>query len=239
MLAAPAVRMRSTGSDPRTNVDIAATTAPTSSSTYSMATISEPSPWIFARTLDSNRSRAIPLIDSLTMTPTRRGSNAATQTSGRRPECANRMPCRHDRLLDEVRRDLHAPDKLAGRDDLPVEDREHLQGVDPVEPLEVRDTDVHDPANRGHEVDPALRRPARRQTRSADRGGETDRRLVLVELAPLGDQNGQRLARVRRADCGEVFIRKPAALRPALAADGDVAGEDGARRAGPAVAGPE
>ena len=85
-------------------------------------TISEPSPSTLARTLASNRSRAVARTDSLTMTPTRRGSNGATQTSGRRPERGQPSPCVDDRRLDEVRRDLDARDEVAARDDLAVED---------------------------------------------------------------------------------------------------------------------
>ncbi len=48
-----------------------------------IATISDPSPSTFARTLRSNRSRAGPATDSLTRTPTRRCRNGATETRGR------------------------------------------------------------------------------------------------------------------------------------------------------------
>ncbi len=57
-----------------------------------MATTSEPRPSIFARTLASNLARAGARTDSLTMTPTRRGRNGATQTIGRLPKSANRAP---------------------------------------------------------------------------------------------------------------------------------------------------
>ena len=54
-------------------------------------TICEPSPRSW-RTLASKRSRAMPRTDSLTITPTRRGRNGATQTRGRFPKRARRAP---------------------------------------------------------------------------------------------------------------------------------------------------
>ena len=83
VLAAPAVRIRSTGSGRRTKrghrgLDSLGVVLDVVDRLRS----SEPRPSTLARTLASNRSRAIPRTDSLTMTPTRLGRNGATQTSG-------------------------------------------------------------------------------------------------------------------------------------------------------------
>ena len=88
-----------------------------------------------------------------------------------------------DRRLDEVRRDLDARDEVAALDDLAVEDREHLERIEPVEPLELGDPDVDDAVGRGDQVEPALVRAADVEARPGDRLRQAERRLVLVELA--------------------------------------------------------
>ena len=75
--------------------------------------------------------------DSLTTTPTRRATNGATHTIGWLPKPAIRAPASTTAAVDDVRRDLHAGHEVAALDDLAVEDREHLERVEPVEPLEL------------------------------------------------------------------------------------------------------
>ena len=157
-----------------------------------MATIVEPSPSTLARTLASNRSRAVRadrLLDDDADPAS--GTNGATQTSGWLPKPAIRAPASTIAGVDDVRRDLDARDEIARRDDLAVERGEDLERVDPVEPLELRDPDVED----------ARRAAARRSTRlwfgprtveaRARRRPSASRmrRLVLVELAGLGDEH--------------------------------------------------
>ena len=74
-----------------------------------------------ARTLASNRSRALARTDSLTMTPTRDGMNGATHTSGWLPKPATRAPSSTRGGVDDVRGDLDAGDEIAARHDLAVE----------------------------------------------------------------------------------------------------------------------
>ena len=218
---------------------MAASTAATSSSTYSIATISEPSPWIFARTLDSNRSRAMPRIDSLTMTPDTPRLECGHPDERPATESRQLDPCRDDGLLDQVWRDLHAPDELAGRDDLAVEDREHLQGSIRLSRSRSATRTFTTPETRAMRSTRLCDGPRVDQTRPADRRGQTDRRLVLVKLATVGDQDGQWLSSVGRGDRREVVTRQPAALRPALRRRSSRRARGPIQRAGPAVAGPE
>ena len=130
------------------------------------------------------------------MTPTRRGRNGATQTSGRLPNPRHARARVDGRGVHEVRRDLDARDEVAARDDLAVERGEDLERVDPVEALELGDADVEDARGLGEQVDPALVRAADRQAGPGHRGREPDGRLVLVELARLGDEDADRVARI-------------------------------------------
>ena len=120
------------------------------------------------------------------MTPTRLGTNGATQTSGWLPKPASRAPGVDDRRLDEVGRDLDARDEVAAPDDLAVEGREDLERVDPVEALEVGDPDVE--RRRPTSASRSTRLwagPRDRQPRPGDGRRQTQRRLVLVQLARL------------------------------------------------------
>ncbi len=139
-----------------------------------------------------------------------------------------------DRRLDDVGRHLDARHEVPGLDDLAVEHREDLERVEAVEPLELGDAHVDDAGLRGHQVDPALDRTARVESGSADRLGQAHGRLVLVQLAGVGEDDGDRRAGRRRGERVEVVAAEPPALRPALLADRQVAREDGtvqARRA--------
>ena len=161
------------------------------------------------------------------MTPTRLGTNGATHTIGRLPKSASRAPGIHGRGVDEVRRDLHAGDEIARLDDLAVERGEDLERVDPVEPLELGDPDVEDAGGLGEQVDPALGRAAHGQPGARHGRRQAEGRIVLVELPGLGDEDGDRIAGLARGERGQVVRGQPAALRPALAGDGQVARQDG------------
>ena len=104
---------------------------------------------------------------------------------------------RHDRLaaepgdprtgldhagIDEVRRDLDARDEVAALDDLTVEDREHLERVEPVDPFELGDPHGDDAIDRRDQVEPALVRAADVEPGPGDRLGQPQRGLVLVQL---------------------------------------------------------
>ena len=143
-----------------------------------------------ARTLASNRSRAVARSDSLTTTPTRPRDERRDPDERLAAEAGHARALVDDRRLDDVRRDLDARHEIARLDDLAVEDGEHLERIDPVEPLEVGDPDVH--------ARPGARRagrpgsgPGRATVRPgpATAVGEPERGLVLVELAGLGDED--------------------------------------------------
>ena len=163
-----------------------------------MATIVEPSPSTLARTLVSNRSRAVAahgLLDD-DADPRARRTARPTRSGG----CRSRRSAHalvDDRGLDDVGRDLDARDEVAALDDLAVEDREHLERIEPVQPLELGDPDVDDARRRGDEVDPALVRAADVEARAGHGPREADRGVVLVELAGLGDEDGDRRTRLR------------------------------------------
>ena len=91
-------------------------------------------------------------------------------------------------------RDLDAGDEIPGIDDLAVEDREDLQRVNPVEPLEFGDPDVDDARRGCDEIDSTLGRPPDDQPRPGDRGRKAQSRVVLVELAGFRYENGDRVA---------------------------------------------
>ncbi len=132
--------------------------------------------------------------------------------------------------------DLDAGDQVAGPDHLAVEQGEDLHRVDPVESLDEGAPNVDHAVHRGEQVHPALGRAARRQARSGDGRRESERRLVLVEVARLHDEHGDPVAcqaavpahdddpgRGKRVQVG---AGQPPALGPAGTADGEVPGED-------------
>ena len=128
--------------------------------------------------------------------------------------------------IDHVRRDLDARDEVAGLDDLAVERGEDLERVDPVEPFELRDPDVEDARRLGDQVDPALVRAANGQPGTGHGGGETKRSVILVQLPGFRHEDRHRLPRLGRGDRREVVRGQTAALRPALAGDRQVTGQD-------------
>ena len=128
-------------------------------------------------------------------------------------------------------RHLDASDEIAASDDLAVEGGEDLERVDPVDPLELGDPDVEDAGRVGDQVDPALGRAADRQSGARHGRGEAEGRVILVQLAGLGDEDGDRVARVGGGQGGQVIGAEPAPLRPARTRDGQVARQDGADQA--------
>ncbi len=160
------------------------------------------------------------------MTPTRQGTNGATQTRGWLPKPASRAPRIDGGRVDEVRRHLHARHEIAAGDDLTVEPGEHLERVDPIQPLEIADPDIEDAVRLGDEVDPALSRAARDEPRPGDGCGQADGRLVLVEFACLRDEEADRVAGIGAGEGGQVVGRQPATLRPAGPRDRQVTRKD-------------
>ena len=149
-----------------------------------------------------------------------------------RPAAVARQPLagRHRRLVDDGRRDLDARDEVAGPDDRAVERGEHLERVDPVEPLQLPGPDEQHAAGLCEQVDPALVWSTDRDAVVADGRREPQRRVVLVKVARLEDEDRdplsgdrRRIGRQRR----QVGRREPPALRPALGPDPQVAREDG------------
>ncbi len=138
------------------------------------------------------------------------------------------QPCAgvHGRRLDEVRRDLDARHQIARFDHLAVEDREDLERIDPVEPFKVTDANVDDPVDVGQQVHAALRRPTIDQAGTGHRGGQAERRFVFVELAGVGNEDADRIARSGSGQSRQIFGAQPATLRPTAARDRQVAGEN-------------
>ena len=85
----------------------------------------------------------------------------------------------------------------------------------------------------GDQVDAALDRAAPLQPGTGHGVGESQRRVILVQVARLEDQHRHRIddGQAVRAERVEVRGRQPPALRPARPADDEVAGQDRARRA--------
>ena len=152
------------------------------------------------------------------MTPTRRrrnGGDPHERATGR----SDALAARDDGLRDEVGRDLDARHEVAGSHDLAVEDREHLERIDPIEALERRQPDMDDAVGGGEQVDPALGRAAQGRAGARHGVGEPAGGLVFVEIARLEDQDGDGRARVarlgarrRRGDCRQIGRREAPAL---------------------------
>jgi hypothetical protein len=136
------------------------------------------------------------------------------------------------RGVDDVRRDLDARHEVTGVDDLAIEDREHLERVDAVEPLEIPDPDVDHAGGGGQQVDAALRRPALGQPGAGHRSGQPEPGLVLVELAWLGDDDTDRFAWIGGREGRQVVGGQAPALLPARPGDDEVARQDRAREPG-------
>jgi hypothetical protein len=132
----------------------------------------------------------------------------------------------HRRSIHEVRRDLDAPDQIAGLDDLAIERGEDLERIDAVEPLEIGDPDVEHARSRGQQVDPTLDRAVHGQPGTCHGGRETDGGVVLVQLARFGDEDGDRLPSRGSRQRRQVVRGQPPSLRPALTRDRQVTGQD-------------
>ena len=191
-----------------------------------MATTSEPRPSILARTLASNLVRAGARTDSLTMTPTRRGRNGATQTIGRLPKSASRAPASTVAASTRWGAILTLADEVALLDDLAVERGEDLERIDAVEPLELGDAHVEDAGSLRAQVDPALDGGADRQPRTRHGRRETHRGVVLVQLPGFRHEDRHRVAGLGRGEHGEVVRAEAPALGPALAGDRQVTRQD-------------
>ena len=179
-----------------------------------MATTSEPRLSTLSRTLASNRARSDARSDSFTMTATRIGAERRDPDERPWPPPAIRTPGLDDRARDHVRRDLDARDDIAGRHDRAVEPGEDLERIDPVEPLELGGPDVEDPVVRRQQVDPALDGPAPAQTRARDGIRQPERRVVLVQIAGLEDDDRDRADPERRVRRPCRRGRRPRAAGP-------------------------
>ena len=136
-----------------------------------------------------------------------------------------------DRGIDDVRGHLHAGHQVARLHGLTIEDREQLQRIEAVQPLELGNLDVDHPGNRRDEVEAALVRSAHVQVGAGHRLREADRGVILVELARLRDDDGHRRSGVGRGEGKQVLSGESSALAPAPPGDGQVAGEDAACQA--------
>ena len=196
-----------------------------------MSRISEPSPSTLARTDASKRSFAVARTDSLTTTPTRRATNGATHTIGWLPKPAMRAPASTTLASTRCGAILTLATRSPRSTICPSKTVNTSSGIEPVDPLELGDPDRDDPIGRRDQVEPALIGAAHLEARSGDRLGEAQRRLVLVQLvrrrrsAPLTGGPGSAAASASRSSADQ-----PPTLRPALAADRQVAGEDRARQ---------
>ncbi len=168
------------------------------------------------------------------MTPTRLGTNGATQTSGWLPNPASRAPASTVAASTRCGATLTLATRSPRVDHLPVERGEDLERVDPVEALEVGDPDVERrPAASASRSTRLCDRAALGQVRAGHRGRQPERGLVLVELAGLGDEDADRIARLgrRRGPPG----RRRSSRRPfdqRVAADHEVARQDRAGQPG-------
>ena len=91
---------------------------------------------------------------------------------------------------------------------------------------------LSDAGGLGQEIHPALRRTALDEVGAGHRGRQPERRIVLVELARLDDDDAERLARLGAGERDQVVRAQPAALDPAGGADPHVAREDGTGQPG-------
>ena len=158
------------------------------------------------------------------------------------PLAGPRLGPLEDSRRDQVGRDLGAGDQLTGGDHLAIEQAEDLDQVDPIQPLEQPDPDMDDATGRGQQVDPALGRTAPGEAPAGNGCRQSQRRVVLVDVAAVGHEHGQagpapfpvadHRCRVGRREGGQVRRAQPAALRPALARDLQIAGQDGAHQVG-------
>ncbi len=131
-----------------------------------------------------------------------------------------------------MRRDLDARDEIALLDDLTVVDGEHLERVEPVDPLELGDPDRDDTGCSGDQVEATLVGPAHVEPLARDDLGEAQRCLVLMQFIPGRDQHRHGGARLLSGELEQVLRREPSTFRPALAADREVAGQDRAGEPG-------
>ncbi len=147
---------------------------------------------------------------------------------------SDRLASRQIGRRDEVRTRLDACHQRTRGHELPVEQREDAEPVDPVQSLEGSHPDAEGTRSHGVQVDPRLVRSANLEARTGDGAGQDDRGVILVNVAGLGNQERHwtRLAcpwtqPVDIAGGQEIEVRRrqAPALRPALARNRQVAGE--------------
>ena len=96
---------------------------------------------------------------------------------------------------NRVRAHLHARHELAGLDGLAVVQAEHQERVDPVEPLDRGRPNPKDTVGGREQIDPAAGRAAQLDAGSRDRAGEPERRVILVDVVGVEDQERDGLGR--------------------------------------------
>ncbi len=92
-----------------------------------------------------------------------------------------------------------------------------------------QDRGLPDPGEPEHR--PRVRRDATPDDPAAERRRQAHGRLVLVQLACLGHEDGGRVAGIGRSEGQQVFGAQPATLRPTAARDRQVAREYGTHQA--------
>ena len=153
--------------------------------------------------------------------------NGATQTSGRLPKPASRAPASTIAASTRCGATLTLATRSPRRDDLAIEDREHLERIDPVEPLEIGDPDVEHAVGCGDQVDPALGRAADVRPGPATAAASRSAASSSWSSPASGHEDRDRPARLRggrgasRSSGGQ-----PPALGPARAATVRSRGED-------------
>ena len=238
VLAAPAVRIRSTGSappdEPRQRRPRRRPGRPRRSRS---PTIAEPRPSTLARTLASNRSRAVRAHRFLDDRP-RRGTarTARPRRAGASRSPASRAPASTIAASTTCGATLTLATRSPGSTTWPSKTVKTSSGSIRLSRSSSAIRTLTTPARVGDAGRPGSG-PGRGSSRPgpATAVGEADRRLVLVELAGLRDEHGDRRPGFggRRAPARS-SARQPPTLRPARAADtsGRARGRRPTRRAG-------
>ena len=133
--------------------------------------------------------------------PTVERTNGATHTTGVLPKPGDARTLLDDRARHDMWRDLDAGHQIPGRDDLAVERGEDLERIDPVDLLEVADVDVEDAGHVAMRSTRLCVGPRRVETAARDGVGQPDGGIVLVHLPRLEHDHRDRV--------GEVGVRQP------------------------------
>ena len=207
--------------------------APTSSGRYVIAVSVAPSPAALARTDASNRSRAAPLTCSLTRTAIRTGRNGRTRTSGP-PRRAIDSPAARTASDTRCGPTLTLATRAPGATTWPSNTVNTSSGSSRLTRSSAAIRTATTPATAATRStrDWAGPRSATPGSPPGDGRGQPEPRLVLVDLARIRAQHGDRRPGRGAGDRDEIGLAQPPALRPADAADREVAREHGPHEAG-------